>query len=161
MRHGLAIGEGLTMRDRRKIRHGLTMNNETQLDFETRHDISGNWIRVTGMINIKGAARLAKHVINCIVIAKTTRYWTAVEQRSLFIYRKICPRTGYIDSLQTANVTNIVSGKQPKDSLQRYFWGVQFAASETGRCATLDGLMYSSLVASQIDTMLDKLKRRA
>ena len=65
------------------------------------------------MINIKGAAGLAKRAINRIVIAVTNCYRTAGEQGPLFIYRDICPRAGYIDALQTAHATKIVSVNSP------------------------------------------------
>ncbi len=60
--------------------------------------------------------------------------------------------------MQTANVTKIVSCKQPTDRLRKYLWGVQYTASQIGQCATLDELMLSSLAASQIDRFLGKLK---
>ena len=110
------------------------------------------------MINIKGAAGLAKRAINRIVIVITNCYRTAGGQGPLFIYRDICPWAGYTDALQTAHVTKIVSCKQPTDALRRCLRGVRCTAPRTGRCATLDELMYSSLAASQIDRFLDKLK---
>ncbi len=67
------------------------------------------------MINIKGAAGLAKRAINRIVLAITNCYGTAGGQGLLFIYRDIFPWAGYPDVLQTAHVTKIVSGKQPTD----------------------------------------------
>ena len=85
------------------------------------------------MINIKGAAGLAKRAINRIVIAITNCYRTAGGQGLLFIYREICPRAGYTDALQTAHVTKIVSRKQPTDPLQRCLRGVQCTAPRTGR----------------------------
>ncbi len=78
--------------------------------------VSGTWIGVTGMINIKGAAGLAKRAINRIVIVITNCYRTAGGQGPLFIYRDICPWAGYTDALQTAHVTKIVSCKQPTDA---------------------------------------------
>ncbi len=110
------------------------------------------------MINIKDAAGLAKRAINRMVIAITNCHRTAGGQGPLFIYRDICPRAGYTDALQTAHVTKIVSHKQPTDALQRCLRGVRCTAPRTGRCATPDELIYSSLAASQIDRFLDKLK---
>ena len=57
------------------------------------------------MINIKGAAGLAKRAINRIVIAITNCYRTADGHGPLFIYRDICPWAGYTDVMQTAHVT--------------------------------------------------------
>ncbi len=76
------------------------------------------------MINIKGAAGLAKRAINRIVIVITNCYQTAGGQGPLFIYRNICPRAGYTDALQTAHVTKIISRKQPTDALRRCVRGV-------------------------------------
>ncbi len=50
-------------------------------------NVSGTWIGVTGMINIKGAADLAKRATNCIVIAITNYYQTVGGQGPLFIYK--------------------------------------------------------------------------
>ena len=110
------------------------------------------------MINIKSAADLAKPAINRIIIAITNCYQTAGGQGPLFNYRDICPRAGYTDALQTAHVTKILSRNQPTDALRRCLREVQCTSHRTGRCATPNKLMYSSMTVSQIDRFLDKLK---
>ncbi len=85
----------------------------------TLRNVSGNWIGVTRLINIKGAAGLAKHAINRIVIAITNCYQTAGGQGPLFIHKNIYSYSGYKNALQTVNVTKIVSCKQPTDALRR------------------------------------------
>ena len=100
------------------------------------------------MINVKGAAGLAKRVINRIVIAITNCYRTAGGQGPLFIYRDICPWARYTDALQTAQVTKIVSHKQPTDTLRRCRQGVRCTAPRKGRSTAPDELMYKSGVGS-------------
>ena len=57
----------------------LALTNRGQrllLSIRATENVSGTWIRVTGMINIESAAGLAKRAINCIVIAITNCYQT-------------------------------------------------------------------------------------
>ncbi len=63
------------------------------------------------MINIKGAAGLAKCAINRIFIRTTNCYRTSDGQGFLFIYREIYRRAKYIDGLQTTHITKIVCCK--------------------------------------------------
>ena len=80
LRHTTGKGCGMNDRLTYLLIPDVTDTSKEKMGNRDYHRVSGTWIGVTGMINVKGAAGLAKRVINRIVIAITNCYRTTLWQ---------------------------------------------------------------------------------